>query len=124
MDPRPIRILLQTTIPTIEDDWSIGRFSLLARHLASLTDADGQPLCDVVARDRSAAPGTDDPVLATLAASDFDQLWLFVVDTDYGPSANECAASVAVPRRGGGLMVTPDHTDLVSSVCAQGGAAA
>jgi hypothetical protein len=39
MAPKPIRILLQTTIPTIEDDWSIGRFSLLAGHLASLTDA-------------------------------------------------------------------------------------
>jgi len=25
----PIRILLQTTIPTVEDDWNIGCFSLL-----------------------------------------------------------------------------------------------
>ena len=124
MDPRPIRILLQTTIPTIEDDWSIGRFSLLARHLASLTDADGQPLCDVVARDRSAAPGTDDPVLATLAASDFDQLWLFAVDTGDGLTANECAAIGAFRRRGGGLLVARDHMDLGSSVCALGGVGA
>jgi hypothetical protein len=124
MDPRPIRILLQTTIPTIEDDWSIGRFSLLARHLVSLTDADGQPLCDVVARDRCAAPGTDDPVLATLGASDFDQLWLFAVDTGDGLTATECAAIGAFRQRGGGLMVTRDHMDLGSSVCALGGVGA
>jgi hypothetical protein len=30
---RPIRILLQTTIPTTEDDWSIERFSLLRDYL-------------------------------------------------------------------------------------------
>lgn len=32
----PIRILLQSTIPTEENDWCIERFSLLAEHLASL----------------------------------------------------------------------------------------
>jgi hypothetical protein len=118
---KPIRILLQTTIPTIEDDWSIARFSLLAGHLASLTDAQGQRLCDVVARDRCAAPGTDDPVLATLAASDVDQLWLFAVDTGDGLTANECAAIDAFRRPGGGLLVTRDHMDLGSSVCTLGG---
>jgi hypothetical protein len=30
----PIRILLQTTIPTIEDDWHVGRFSMLRDSLA------------------------------------------------------------------------------------------
>jgi hypothetical protein len=30
---KPLRILLQTTIPTIEDDWSIARFSLLQDYL-------------------------------------------------------------------------------------------
>ena len=39
---KPIRILLQTTIPNHEDDWHIGRFSLLAEHLRSLTDNHGQ----------------------------------------------------------------------------------
>jgi hypothetical protein len=34
----PIRILLQTTIPAIEDDWNINRFKLLREHLGSLTD--------------------------------------------------------------------------------------
>jgi len=31
-------ILLQTTIPFVEDDWHIGRFSMLHDHLASITD--------------------------------------------------------------------------------------
>ena len=61
----PIRILLQTTIPTIEDDWNIGRFSMLRDHLAGLSDEDGAPLCLVTARDRT-APGAPDPVLSTI----------------------------------------------------------
>jgi hypothetical protein len=39
-----INILLQTTIPRIEDDWHIGRFSLLRDHLASITDENGENL--------------------------------------------------------------------------------
>ena len=53
----PIRILLQTTIPPIADDWHIGRFSMLRDYLTGLADDDGSPLCDVTARDR-AAPGS------------------------------------------------------------------
>src|SRR5579883_1851481 len=121
---KPTRILLQTTIPTIADDWNIGRFSLLARHLAALEDADGHRLCDVVARDRSAPPGTDDPVLAALAESDFDQLWLFAVDSGDGLTARECAAIAAFRERGGSLMVTRDHMDLGASVCSLGGVGA
>lgn len=41
---KPIKILLQTTIPTVEDDWHIGRFLLLRDYLASLTDEKGGPL--------------------------------------------------------------------------------
>ena len=51
---RPVRILLQTTIPSVEDDWNIERFSLLREHLASLTDDGGNPRYEVVARDREA----------------------------------------------------------------------
>ena len=40
----PPRILLQTTIPPTEDDWSIARFGLLTEYLAGLRDAVGQPL--------------------------------------------------------------------------------
>ena len=31
---RPIRLLLQTTIPRTDDDWHVGRFSMLRDHLA------------------------------------------------------------------------------------------
>lgn len=102
MSRKPIRILLQTTIPTIEGDWSIAGFSLLAGHLASLKDAQGEPLCEVVARDRCAAPRADDPVLATLDASDVDQLWLFAVDPGNGLTAMRPPPRVTMrppPRR-------------------------
>jgi hypothetical protein len=56
---RPIRVLLQTTIPATPDDWHIGRFSLLKDHLVSLVSPHGEPLYDVVARDRSG--DADDP---------------------------------------------------------------
>ena len=42
--PQPIRILLQTTIPETENDWHIGRFSLLAEHLAGLRNGNGETL--------------------------------------------------------------------------------
>jgi len=112
----PIRILLQTTIPPIADDWHIGRFSMLRDHLAGLRDADGAPLCDVTARDRT-APGGPDPVLSTIDESGFDELWLFAVDTGDGLDAADCAAIGRFRKKGGGLMITRDHMDLGSSVC-------
>lgn len=116
----PIRVLLQTTIPTIADDWHIGRFSMLRDYLAGLVDEDGAPLCAVTARDR-AAPGAPDPVLSTIDKSDFDQLWLFAVDTGDGLHAEDCAAISRFRRGGGGLLVTRDHMDLGVSVCNLGG---
>ncbi|MGH6914722.1 MAG: hypothetical protein ACREH3_13570, partial [Geminicoccales bacterium] len=67
----PIRILLQTTLPAIEDDWNIGRFSMLRDYLAGLDDGDGHALFKVDARNR-VAPGTPDPVLSALDRSDYD----------------------------------------------------
>ena len=116
----PIRILLQTTIPPIADDWHIGRFSKLRDHLAGLVDGDGAPLCAVTARDR-AAPGAPDPLLSTIDRSDYDELWLFAVDTGDGLDPEDCAAISRFRRRGGGLLVTRDHMDLGSSVCNLGG---
>jgi len=121
--PAPARILLQTTIPTIEDDWSIARFSRLAGLFGGLRYAAGAPLFEVVARDRAAAGGAD-PVLAKLDESDFAALWLFAVDVGDGLTADECAAIGRFRRRGGGLMVTRDHMDLGSSVCSLGGVGA
>src|SRR3954470_9636735 len=118
--PTPARILLQTTIPPIEDDWHIGRFSLLRDYLAGLRDSDGAPLFDVVARNREQRAGPD-PVLSTIDTSNFDELWLFAVDTGDGLDPADCAAIGRFRQRGGGLMVTRDHMDLGCSVCSLGG---
>jgi hypothetical protein len=118
--PLPIRILLQTTIQRIEDDWNISRFSMLRDYLAGLTGEDGAPLCDVTARDRS-APGGPDPILSTIDQSDYDELWLFAVDTGDGLAPEDCAAISRFRENGGGLLVTRDHMDLGSSVCTLGG---
>jgi hypothetical protein len=119
----PIRILLQTTIPGTADDWNIGRFSMLRDYLAALTDEDGAPLCDVTARDRT-APGSPDPVLSTIDRSDFDELWLFAVDTGDGLDPEDCEAIGRFRENGGGLLVTRDHMDLGCSVCTLGGVGA
>jgi hypothetical protein len=111
----PIRILLQTTIPPTPDDWHIGRFSRLAEFLRSL---DG---VEVTARDRGAALGETDPLLARVDDSDFHEVWLFAVDTGDGLNAEECGALGRFRKRGGGLMVTRDHMDLGSSICTLAG---
>ena len=118
---RPVRILLQTTIPPMQDDWNIERFSLLREHLASLTDDTGAPLYDVVARDRQADANGDDVVMATLDRSDFDELWLFAVDTGNGLSSGDRAGITRFRKRGGGILSTRDHQDLGSSLCTLGG---
>jgi len=114
---QPIQILLQTTIPTTEDDWHIGRFSLLQQYLASLTTEDGEPLCQVTARDREVDHAGNDPVLSTLGTSNFDQLWLFAVDVGDGLSIADKAGIVAFQNRGGGILATRDHMDLGCSLC-------
>jgi hypothetical protein len=120
---KPIPILLQTTIRTIEDDWHVGRFSLLRRFLARLSADDGTPLFSVSARDR-VPTGQPDPVLSTLDNSDYKELWLFAVDTGDGLSEQDCAGISRFRQRGGGLLVARDHMDLGSSVCAVGGVGA
>ena len=116
----PIKILLQTTIATTDDDWHIGRFSLLRDYLGGLRTRDGTPMTVVEARDR-APIGQPDPVLASLDTSDYDELWLFAVDTGDGLTPQDCEGISRFRRRGGGLMITRDHNDLGSSVCNLGG---
>ena len=120
MKLKPIRILLQTTIPTTEDDWSIERFSLLHNYLASLKDEDGNPLCDVTARDRSEDADGNDPVLSTLGDSDFDELWLFALDTGGGLSPKDCAGITAFHQQGKGIFTTRDHQDMGVCMCGLG----
>ena len=116
-----IQILLQTTIAPIEDDWNIKRFSLLRDHLASLKDGDGQPLCEVTARDRETNEDGDDKVLSVLDGTEFDELWLFAVDTGNGLTVADCQGITRFRQRGGGILATRDHQDLGSSLCTLGG---
>lgn len=123
MDRAPVKILLQTTIEPAEDDWSIARFSRLAALLADARGEDGQRRYDVTARDRAPAHAPD-PLLSALDESDFDQLWLFAVDTGEGLTPQDCDGISRFRQVGGGLMVTRDHMDLGSSVCTLGGVGA
>lgn len=116
MTGKPSKVLLQTTIPTTEDDWSISRFGLLAALLRDQRGEDGEALYEVTARDRGPL-GQPDPVLSAIDESDYDQLWLFAVDTGDGLTPEDCAAISRFRKAGGGLMVTRDHMDLGSSIC-------
>ncbi len=117
----PINILLQTTIPAIADDWNIVRFSLLSNHLASVTDESGEPLFKVTARNREVNADGNDAVLSVLDTTDFDELWLFAVDTGNGLTVADCEGITRFRQRGGGILTTRDHQDLGSSLCTLGG---
>ena len=118
---KPVRILLQTTIPKTEDDWSIARFSLLRDHLASISDQSGDRIYEVIARDRETDNQGNDVVLSVLDTTDFDQLWLFAVDTGNGLSVADCEGITRFRQKGGGMLTMRDHEDLGSSLCTLGG---
>jgi hypothetical protein len=118
---KPIRILLQTTIPFAADDWDIGRFSLLRDELSAMKDEAGNRVCAVTTRNREANSAKDDPVLSTLDVSDFDELWLFAIDTGDGLSEADCRGITRFRQRGGGILATRDHQDLGISLCTLGG---
>ena len=116
----PKKILMQTTIPTTEDDWSIARFSRLGALLREQRDDAGNPLYEVTMRDRDPL-GQPDSLLSKLDESDFDALWLLAVDTGDGLTSADCEAISRFRKSGRGLLVTRDHMDLGSSVCTLGG---
>lgn len=116
----PIRVLLQTTIPTTDDDWHIGRFSMLSRLLAEATDRHGRALFEVSMRDRGPVDRPD-PLLSELDHSLFDELWLFAVDTGDGLHAADAEAIGRFRLKGKGVLVARDHMDLGCSVCHLGG---
>jgi hypothetical protein len=118
---KPINILLQTTIPPIADDWNIDRFSLLRDHLASVRDDANERLYNVTTRNRETNAEGDDVVLSKLDETDFDELWLFAVDTGDGLTVADCQGITRFRQNGGGIMATRDHQDLGSSLCTLGG---
>lgn len=115
------KILLQTTIPYTQDDWSIGRFSILAQVLSSLRDDVGSRLFEVATRDRDNLASGDDRVLSRIDESDIDELWLFGVDVGGGLGPLDCAAIGRFRQRGGAILTSRDHQDLGISFCALGG---
>lgn len=118
---KQVKILLQTTIPFTDDDWHIGRFSLLTAHLRSLTDENGNALYDVTTRNRKVDADGNDPVLSGLDESDYDQLWLFALDLGDGLTSEDCAGITRFRQRGGGILSARDHNDMGSSLCTLGG---
>jgi hypothetical protein len=106
------KILLQTTIPHIQDDWSIERFSTLAEIVSANSDDHGNRKFGVTCRNRDNSGNEDDTVLKRLDETDFDQLWLFGVDVGGGITSTECEAIARFRARGGGLLTSRDHQDL------------
>ena len=106
------RILLKTTIGAIENDWNVGRFSLLAEHLGSLRDPFGSPLYEMVARNRAENAAGDDVDLAELADGAYDQLWLFGTDVTGALTASDVEHISRFRRQGGGTLLSRDHQDL------------
>jgi hypothetical protein len=118
---KPIKVLLQTTIPPIDNDWNISRFSLLRDFLTSIADENGVRTFDVTSRDRETDETGDDKVLSDLDDTNFDELWLFAVDQGQGLSVADCEGITRFRQRGGGMLTTRDHQDLGSSLCTLGG---
>jgi hypothetical protein len=116
---RTIRILVQTTTPGGPDDWSVESLSLLTGHLASLRE--GETRFEVTARNRESPAGGDDPMLASLDRSSFDELWLFALDTGDGLTPADCQGITRFRQRGGGILAARDHQDMGVSLCALGG---
>jgi hypothetical protein len=99
------KILLQTTIGDVPDDWNVDRFSLLAQELREAGHA-------VTARNREG--GSEDLVLTTLDTQGFDQLWLMAVDVGDGLRSEEAAGIMRFREAEGGVLTARDHQDLGS----------
>lgn len=118
---KQVKILLQTTIPFDENDWHTGRFSLLTEHLRSIKDENGDARYEVTARNREQNAEGDDPVLASLHESEYDQVWLMALDMGDGLSTADCEGITKFRQRGGGILATRDHNDMGCSLCTLGG---
>jgi hypothetical protein len=106
------KIVLQTTIPDIDDDWNVGRFSLLAEELRHAGH-------EVTARNRD-GNGAEDSVLSELDTLDYDQLWLMAVDIGDGLTPADAAGIMRFRERGGGVLTARDHQDLGSCLLSLG----
>ena len=105
------KILLQTTIVDIPDDWNVGRFSLLADELRRAGH-------EVTTRNRDV--GEADSTLSRLDTLGYDQLWLMAVDTGDGLSPQDAAGIRRFLQRGGGVLTARDHENLGSCLLGLG----
>jgi hypothetical protein len=106
------RILLQTTIPQSDDNWHVGRFSMVADELRVAGHA-------VTARDRNRG-FRPDPVLSRLDNLEFDELWLMAVDQGDGLAKEDTKGILRFRARGGGVLTARDHADLGCCLCTLG----
>src|SRR5262249_57209832 len=97
------RILLKTTSSFIEDDWHIGRFALLQRHLRSLIGAGGSPLYEVAARDRIENGKGDDVDLRAAGEGAYNQVWLIGNDPAGALTRRHIHAVAPLRQSRGGL---------------------
>jgi hypothetical protein len=104
---RTLKILVQTTIPRREDNWSVESLKLVRCELAAIDEVGVR--CEVVARDRTPDLTKPDPTLSTLAESDFDELWLLALDQGEGLTPSDCLGITRFRQRGGGVLATRDH---------------
>ena len=104
-------ILLQTTIPYAQDDWHVGRFSLLREELERAGYA-------VIARNREPDEHGDDPMLSNLPNLGVDELWMMAVDMGDGLSERDIEGILKFRERGGGVFTARDHADL--GLCLRG----
>lgn len=93
----------------------------MREHLKSLKDENGEPLYEVTARNREEDGNGNDPILSRLHKSDFDELWLFALDTGDGMTKADCEGVTKFRQRGGGILTTRDHEDMGTSLCSVGG---
>ena len=98
------RILLQSTIPPGDDDWHVGRFSMLADELRVMGHS-------VTARDRDRGFRSD-AVLSRLDTLDFDELWLIAVDTGDGLTKEDARGILRFRAQGGGVLTARDHENV------------
>lgn len=99
------KILIQTTTTYHPDDWHVGHFELLGDFLRR----NGH---EIVMRDRQPGADGNDPVLSSLDASDFDQLWLIATDTGNGLGPADVRGILLFRDRGGGILTARDHQDF------------
>ncbi|HEY0048774.1 MAG TPA: hypothetical protein VGB68_05795 [Pyrinomonadaceae bacterium] len=114
---KPIKILLQTTIPFAENDWHIDRFSLLREHLASLKDENGSPLFEVAARNLELNEEGNDRLLSALDESDFDELCDSIHELLQKPDGGVIEYFPAHPHEGG---VGVPENEMSARVVARG----